>query len=302
MGYDRKGAISKVGLKLSGKKVLIVGLARDCEKTLLKEILRLQNIFLELFEQVDFYIVESDSSDGTVATLTECSRVINGFNFQSLGKLQRMVPDRIERLRVCRNNYIEYIFSSKTQYDFVVMNDFDIKNRKLKAKNLRAIFSEKIEWSAFFANQAGRYYDIYALRHPQWNKRDCFIEANELRLQGIKNFQQEALWAKMKKIPVSNDPIQVESAFGGLAIYKTQDLKGLDYSLYSGVSPLESEHISLNYKLINNGLKLHIHPRLINFSWNPHNLSSFKLFRAIDRHSKVGILRGIRRILRSAIS
>jgi hypothetical protein len=278
-----------VGLKLSGKKVLIVGLARDCETTLLKEILRLQNIFLELFEQVDFYIVESDSSDGTVTTLTECSRVINGFNFQSLGKLQKMVPDRIERLRVCRNNYIEYIFSSKTRYDFVVMNDFDIKNRKLKAKNLRAIFSEKIEWSAFFANQAGRYYDIYALRHPQWNNRDCFIEANELRLSGI-------------KIPVSNDPIQVESAFGGLAIYKTQDLKGLDYSLYSGVSPLESEHISLNYKLINNGLKLYIHPRLINFSWNPHNLSSFKLFRAIDRHSKVGILRGIRRILRSAIS
>ena len=99
-----------MGLKFSGKKVLIVGLARDCETTLLKEILRLQNIFLELFEQVDFYIVESDSSDGTVATLTECSRVINGFNFQSLGKLQRMVPDRIERLRVCRNKYIEYIF------------------------------------------------------------------------------------------------------------------------------------------------------------------------------------------------
>jgi len=284
------------------KSLLVVGLARDCERTIYREVSRLEKVLLEISWKVDFYIVESDSSDGTLEVLEKCTNEIQNFKYQSLGKLQNKIPDRIERLRYCRNEYMRFLTTSQSNYDLIVVNDFDIKNNKLSAKAFFSILTERFEWSALFANQSGRYFDIYALRHPEWNSRDCFAEAAELRLVGDLNYRHKAIWAKMKRISKSSPPIEVKSAFGGLAIYKSKDLLGLDYSLYPGVGPHESEHISLHYKLINRGCKLYIHPKLQNFAWNPHNLSSFQCFRMIDRKLNGRFLWRIRRFLRSAIS
>jgi hypothetical protein len=284
------------------KSLLVVGLARDCERTLFREVSRLEKLFLETSWKVDFYIVESDSSDATLEVLEKCTNEIQNFKYHSLGNLQNKIPERIERLRFCRNEYMSFLSSSKSNYDFIVVNDFDIKNNKLNAKAFFSVLTERFEWSALFANQSGKYFDIYALRHPEWNSRDCFAEAAELRLAGDVNYRHKAIWAKMKRISKSSPPIEVKSAFGGLAIYKSKDLLGLDYSLYPGVGLHESEHISLHYKLINCGCKLYIHPKLQNFAWNPHNLSSFKYFRMIDNKFNGRFLWRIRRFLRSAIS
>ena len=91
------------------------------------------------------------------------------------------------------------------------------------------------------------------------------------------------------------------SAFGGLGIYQNWVFQNLDYSPSANEFTGASEHIYLHQKISEAGSDLYIHPYLLNFGWNPHNLSSFKTFRALDRLSKGTWFRGARRALQNVI-
>jgi hypothetical protein len=284
------------------KEVLVTGMARDTSKRFPSEVLRLEKELKKTFSKVYFFVVESDSTDETVEKLLNISQNNSNFRYISLGKLQQKIPNRIERLVYCRNTYVDQIrnnFEYK-KCEFTVIVDFDIKNNRLDLKVLNDMLDDK-KWSGLFANQSGLYYDIYALRSRGWCEVNCFEEYEFLSNQyGRKIAKEIAIWSKMKRLSKKSELIEVDSAFGGLGIYRTNIFKSFDYSTITNNYD-SSEHVLLNKKIILNGGKLFIVPRMINFSWNSHNLSRYSLIRKIDHGSKSGVFRFIRSLIRNLL-
>lgn len=284
-----------------GYKMAVVGLARNASKTIQIEVKRFQKILSPICDELSFFIVESDSSDSTPSILDEIKAEMANFDFRCLGNLDLALPKRIDRLRFCRNVYVDHLRQFETKPNFVFVVDFDIRNRRLKKFMIDQALGLQDSWDALFANQSGRYYDIFALRHPEWNPGDCFQELNELRQEGVSRAKEIAVWSKMRKIPRRNPLIPVDSAFGGLGIYKGEVFTSFNYGRI-GESD-ESEHVQLNQELSRNSYHLFIAPFLMNFSWNSQNLSSFRIIRMFDTFTKkFFIFRLLRRGFRFFIS
>ena len=88
---------------LSSSKVLIVGLTRNCEDVIEREVLKINSAFSEA-KSINWLVIESDSDDGTLTKLKNLSKNDN-FEFITLGKLQNQYPMRVERISKCRNVY-----------------------------------------------------------------------------------------------------------------------------------------------------------------------------------------------------
>jgi len=282
--------------------VLVTGLAHNVEFHIEKEIIRIEKHMAKIFSIVKFLIIESDSADRTKSILTNMTKENKNLKLISFDKLATVYPYRVDRITYCRNVYVNEIRSNQ-QYkdiDVIAVIDFDIKNNRLNLKILNEWLARD-DWTALFANQTGAYYDIAALRSENWCEGDCFEEYNTF----AKNMDKEkakvlAIWSKMKKIPKYSEPILVESAFGGLGFYRKKVFLQFDYTLHENIA-VPSEHLSLHSKINKDIDKMYIIPKLTNFSWNPHNLSKYKIFRKLDRLTTYPIFVGVRKFFRKLI-
>lgn len=284
------------------RSVLVTGLARNVAKHLHIEIIKIENEVKKVFNSVSFLIIESDSNDGTLEVLENLKKTKNNFNYRCLGQLDRTYPNRIERLTLCRNTYVQEIRKNKmySKTEFIMVIDFDLKNNRLNLTVLKDLINRN-DWSGLFANQTGFYYDIYALRKKGWVEKDSFIEYRQLReIYKPEKAKEIAIWSKMIKISKYAKMISVDSAFGGLGLYRKNLFLEHDYSSESNYY-LESEHVAFHKKIKELQGKLLIVPSLTNFSWGPHNLSKFRVFRFLDRYTNLKSLQGIRRFIRKAL-
>jgi len=85
----------------------------------------------------------------------------------------------------------------------------------------------------------------------------------------------------MISIKNTHNPILVDSAFGGLGIYKKNLMVQSRYIGLSSNNEEICEHVSFNEKLTHLGYKLYIIPSLINGGWNEHNRGLKPLRRAL---------------------
>jgi len=273
---------------VSRLKFLVVGTLRNGAKRIEGEIQALTRI-LEPLGDVYFLVIESDSSDDTVRTLYEISKKNPNFFFKSLGILESLIPNRIERLIFCRNVYVTEIRELKAlqNADFVIVTDLDGVNGKLKTENVSFSISRLDSWDALCANQSGRYYDLLALRHEYWCPQNVFEEYYWLRkVVSSKKAKKIAIFSKMIRIPKNSGLISVDSAFGGLAIYKATTFSSIDYTRLPRDNPSDIDHVILNRRLRESGGKIYIDSQLINAGWVAHSLSSFALFRGLAKIKK----------------
>jgi len=265
---------------LSNQKILIVGVIRNGENTITSEISSLQNAFCD-FWKIHWLVIESDSGDNTVKKLSELSQSVENFNYKSVGQLAEQMPLRTERLAFCRNIYLDEIRSNSfyDDFDYIAVADLDGVNNLLTQDGVRSCF-EKNMWDVCTANQLGNYYDIWALRHHIWNPGDCWEQFRYLNQfakspQESANLLFAAVHSKMVIIPMDAEWIEVESAFGGLAIYKRETL--LDRNTkYIGLNKSGVEivdHASLHLGITQNGYKIFINPKLINTDFTEHSIA-----------------------------
>jgi hypothetical protein len=285
------------------KSILVTGIARDVGKILPRELNRIEKKLKKIFELVTFLVIESDSKDNTTKVLNDIKNERNNFDYKSLGKIESILPNRIQRLAFCRNIYVKEIRENKLyeDIDFVAIVDFDIKNNRLRLNELKKLIGEH-SWSAIFANQTGLYYDIYALRKKGWVENDCFTEYRKFSMSmSSQDAKELAIWSKMRKIRRNSPLIPVDSAFGGLGIYRKNVFMKFDYSL-SPEQLHESEHVSLHKKITDSNGLLFINPNMTNFSWGAYSLSRFKFFRMLDQASNRKGFRTIRSFGRKLLS
>jgi glycosyltransferase involved in cell wall biosynthesis len=253
---------------------VVVGVTRNCEKTVKEEIKRI-NKALKDAKKINWIIIESDSSDNTVQKLKELQNELKNFYFESLGKLELKFKKRTERISYCRNQYVAKLRESPLYLgtDYVIVADLDGINSKITKEGIESSWLRK-EWDMCAANQDGPYYDIWALRHKDWCANDCWAQYKFLNM--YRNQIEENLWtsvySKMIRINQDKEWIEVDSAFGGLAIYKKKNFTECEYNGITIEGDEVCEHIYFNKIYKEKGCKIFINPKLINSQITEHTM------------------------------
>ena len=265
------------------QKALICSTVRNVGDDIYSEVYHLDGIFSQAFNEHEYCLIESDSSDSTIMQLHKLKKEMANFNFLSLGQLENKIPSRVERIAYCRNKYLDvlsnYLESGK-EIDYLVVVDLDSINNKVQLNEFNYamdVISQDLNVAGVFPNQLGPYYDIYALRHKYWNAFDSskvqgFYE--EVLGQDVFSAHLSSVLIKMITIPKTANNIEVESAFGGMAIYKAK------YASLSRYGSEECEHVSFNKVIRSMNKKLLIVPSFINSGVNNHSIkrSIFYIF------------------------
>jgi hypothetical protein len=258
--------------------VLVVGVARNCAKTLQKDIDNIRRS-LEKFAKIEWMIVESDSTDNTLGILEQLKKS-GSVDYISFGKLIEKIPKRTERIAFCRNGYIDLIRNSEkySEVDFIAVADLDGVNNLLNSNSIVSCWDMDVEWDACFANQAGPYYDIWALRHPDWSPNDCWKQVKFMKSVGLTTEQSidAAVYSKMITVPIETSPIMVTSAFGGFGLYKKHLFENLQYDGLDSNGQEVCEHVAFHEAMVSKGAKLLIVPAMINGGVNDHTLMVYQ--------------------------
>ena len=264
-------------------KAVIVGCLKNSAEHLPDVFQNLDKIASH-FEEVAYIFIENDSQDATKKVISDWGAGKDNFRLFSMDGLDGYEKSRTVRLEIARNAYIHAIRNHERikKYEYMIAMDMD--DRGAYPLNSNALTSAmqfielKNEHAAVFANQPVKYYDLWALRHPQLCPFDFWHEVLDKALQ--KKSDQEAFdqvyTQVLKQIPIESAPIQVESAFGGLGIYKMKYIInnknryiGREFKYFLSESIIFSnlqtcEHVSFNRGVSAQGGKMFILPYLVN--------------------------------------
>ena len=250
---------------ISESHLLIAGTARDVAHCILKEIRHLHEC-ARGFKCTQILVIESDSSDSTIECLEKLQQEIPEFEFVTLGKLSASIPSRTQRLSHCRNQIVNAVRDDPKYQtvDYVMLADLDGVNELLTTEKIAQCWTVPENWDVVCANQLNYYYDIWALRHPHWNPHNYVAQYQNL-VSWMGEYQAHQIAIDVKQIKLDPDQrlIPVDSAFGGLAIYKREAYIAGVYGFPEGPVD-EVDHAPFHQKLTTQGYKIYINPAFIN--------------------------------------
>ncbi len=244
---------------------LIVGTVRNCQKKIFKTV-KCIDIGLDFADKIEYFFVESDSDDQTLNSLNKLSKQKKNFKYESFGRLRTTNPLRTDRLAICRNRCLEILNNKKNSWvEYLIVVDTDGVCSELNSNVIKKIIS-KDDWTVMAANVRNKYYDIYALRHKIWCPNDFTLQIKKDLKLGIsyKDSYEKNVISKMIKIKPSAELIEVDSAFGGLAIYRKKSIPS--NAVYVGLNDYGEEvceHVSFHNSIRKSNGKIFINPKLI---------------------------------------
>ena len=160
-----------------------------------------------------------------------------------------VLKDQEDALTKCRNVYLNFVIANKEFFDIMIVIDVDRSlHNDINPSCFTCLSNLNInKWNAVFANQSYKYYDIESLNGSIFNK-DLSSLSDKEKKDVIKKYQQH--------IPDDSGLIPVRSAFGGMAIYKTNILR-------SSIKYKSDGHLSFNLELSKDTPKIFIDSSLI---------------------------------------
>ena len=275
---------------------VFVGCIKNSEQYLPQIFENLERLNL-IFEKTGYIFIENDSIDDTKHMLNKWGANRDNFHVHSLDGLDNYEKSRTIRLEITRNAYINLLKKNVNlcKFDFMIVLDMDdiaIYPIDLNEFKQSLLFLKADESRAgVFANQENNYYDLWALRDRNKYPKDFWHAVLINILEGMS--EDESFKIEFEKIPhffnKTAGPIEIDSAFGGLGIYKIQYVLNNKFS-YVGHSylflPSEKlsftklqtcEHVTFNFGILEQGGKLYIYPSLINSNQNSSiNRSAYK--------------------------
>lgn len=250
---------------ISDSIALIAGTAREVASYIEDEV---QNLLLatKAFKKVFVLIIESDSKDQTVEKLKQLKNRYGNIDFISLGTLNETIARRTERLAFCRNHIIDALKQNPryAAVDYILMADLDGMNTLLSPAKIAQCWQTNVDWDVVCANQHDFYFDVYALRHPDWCPVDCYYQQQRLEaILGKETSDFLAVQSKQIQIKAELGLIEVDSAFGGFAIYKKEAYLSGRY--VGRVADRDiCEHVPFHEAIRKQGYRIFINPALIN--------------------------------------
>jgi hypothetical protein len=271
--------------KISSKRAIFAACARDCASYLSKVLANVSQM-AELFAETAYVFIENDSHDNTPRQLNDWCEGRAAAHLISLDGLSNFCSQRTVRLSTARNRYLSLVRSGYSTYDYLFVldcNEVNTTRIDLDAIRRSIEFLERdVTRAGVFANSEGDYYDLWALRHPTLCPNDIWEEVCDY-VTAHRVTDEEAFIKIFKKrifqLPSTAPPLEVNSAFGGLGIYKVASILGNErnYVGYKNklinlpTSSVEAvvgwqccEHVSFNAGFRERGEKLFIMPELVN--------------------------------------
>lgn len=233
-------------------KIAFSAPVRNCEQYLRKNLEFLSSLTSDKeIDAIDIFILENDSIDNTKSILDEYSSCSN-FHIFFEDNLTQKLTNRIERITYVRNKLLAEISSSNINYDIYIALDLDLdlflNTSKSLFINLLKNFSKNNSEDAIFPNSKPFYYDLAALRAPNWVESDVwnqYAKATKKIKLGKIFLRLYFVTRKQRKISEKIEKIKVNSAFGGIGIYKV-DKYILSKQKYN-ISEIDNcEHVQFN--------------------------------------------------------
>ena len=258
---------------IAESRILLAGPVRNVAAIIQHEVEALVSS-LGNFKEIFCFVVESDSSDDTVKKLEELQGKIKNFSFVSAGKLSDKYPRRTDRIALCRNLVIEAVNTDPkfADIDYLAMADMDGMNGLITPEKIANCWGVSEPWDVITANQLGEYYDIWALRHPDWCPDDCWQHKNALEdVIGDGPAGNLAVTARQALLDPGLGLIEVDSAFGGLAIYRRAAFLAGRYAGTDKHGGFDvADHVPFHEELRAKGYRIYINSALINCARYPN--------------------------------
>jgi hypothetical protein len=237
---------------LSSKNIAIVGLARNVANTIADSISQLVS-FAQNAKDYKIVIFENDSEDNTIEKIeymkqynTNIISLHEKYNRPVFGQVQDM--QRTMFLAEYRNALKDYVRNHLSSYDFIIVSDMDFLDfSQLGCYNSFGWMSQHENVVDAIAGNSYEYknlnspdrkslwnYDSWAFRYTWWN---------QLPVLDSISYNNSMMWFGFFIMPVGSDLIPVNSAFGGMTIYKTHHfIQGI----YDGY---DCEHVCFHHSL-----------------------------------------------------
>jgi hypothetical protein len=258
--------ICDIGEKyIANKKIVVTGICRNVGHCLEQNIIEL-NSLTKYGANIEYFIYENDSTDNTKDILSKLGSN-ERFNFTSqdlslphFGSLKSL--ERTSNLAKHRNRCLEYIKQYHNNTDFVIVVDLDFS--KISINGILHSFGIFSQNYLFVDAIAGNSFEIKKHNDGQqniWNY-DCWAYRgnwwDDLYKHTEYNMFDPMLWFGLWHPLIGSPPPQVNSAFGGCCIYKTQKYILGKYEGY------DCEHVCFHkYLSKNHGLNLFLNPAQI---------------------------------------
>lgn len=222
--------------------IWVLGLAKDCDKTLGPNITKIENFFHG--HNLFWAILESNSKDDTRSNLEYESSQRD--NFYLLSEPLNINPNapRISSMAKRRNALSNFAYEKKIpSVEAICVVDLDLK---LQLNFDYSHFVDSVEKNfVICAHQTPAYYDIFALRYEGLSQDYYGLSIQQIG-EGQNPFRvlKQNLLKHQRIIGKRATPILASSAFGGMAIYPKDSLLNGAYR-----EDNECEHVSLNLGL-----------------------------------------------------
>lgn len=268
--------------------VVIVGCIRDGSKYI-DASMNSALMIAGQFSKSRIIVYENDSVDDT---LTRLRRWEENTSIVDLISEENIPGKRTHRLAHARNTLMAAALALNPEY--IVVMDMDDVNQRLTRDAFMTCFDVSEPWAVLGANSGPVYYDIWALR-----TLDSWMPCDFRSLSAMTMIPK-----RIVNIPFGTSPIEVNSCFGGLAIYRTEFIDASVWRLYDGGDspdgPERCEHVSLHSHIRKQGGRIFINPKMINrnihldilnsdFDWTNwknrrlENLTKIAAFLGLDR-------------------
>lgn len=257
---------------LSDKTIVICSIVRNAAKGLQRNI-PVINKLCGLFKDSRIVVFENDSVDRT-------KRILQKWHLSDPERIHVFMDDygkptipsasevtcnrffsfiRIQNMARFRNQYLDYIEQQGWNPTYLLVVDLDVS--RISFEGILSSFEAEMEWDAVTAfgysmspSLKRRYHDVYILVK---NGEESIPQTEESIARKADEFMM--FYGKKAWVPVY-------SAFGGLAIYKYDKVKGIRYSAIpndDGRVQSRGEHFSLYKQMNQRGpVRVYINPQM----------------------------------------
>lgn len=260
--YNAKIEEGKNYLKKS--KIAIVGLCRNNENIIDKNLQQIISTFDNKCLEYKIILFENDSIDNTKQKIlnfqkknTNIELISQNYNRPQFASIKDQ--SRITALAEYRNILNQHIKENYSHFDFTIVIDTDFSSINengiynsfgwLSQENsIGAIAGNSFEIRPVFDLETPMLwnYDSWAFRGSWWEDLD-----NQPRNQF--NNYNSMFWFGIWVLPIGSPPVRINSAFGGLCVYRNHFYLTGEYRDY------DCEHVTFNWSIKNNNPDFHLY-------------------------------------------
>jgi hypothetical protein len=243
--------------------IIITGICRNVEPHLLRVIPLIDELKLQ-FDNYKIIIVENDSTDNTRQILDNWAYEDDNIILRCFDNLSK---DRMTIIPFCRNIYIEEIKklnmnSDKNFYPYTFI--FDMDDIMTTVKNIKSCIhrmQQNLQIGSLCCMRKNNYWDIFSLRdeicnYDCWDKVRWSLTNEKLTWNdAVEKYVNTHVYRLNNK---TSQLYEVNAAFGGAALYRTDLLIQCKYIGYLPNGKDICEHISVCNDIRNLGYKIYI--------------------------------------------